>query len=746
MRRSVPIRALAAALVLVLGITAWAGASRLGELTRSWFEKDLRLRAELVMNGARGGLADRWTEANPRLKAILDEITRDERIFAAVACNAQGETLSRTDDMPPELGCPRLASYAAKQDGRRAPWHGELELSGWRVFASVVPLDREGEDRGFVALVQELDWAERRAERARMILALCISGVALVVFLMAWFAPGLWYRSLRTQVRRILRGTPTDAFHPLLQDVRDLVEQMSAEREGDGASAHWDADRLRRTLHQHLQGERLLIVANREPYIHERLPDGNIVVKHPASGLVTALEPVMRACSGAWVAHGSGSADRETADAKGRIGVPPGEASYTLRRVWLTEAEERGYYYGFSNEGLWPLCHIAHTRPIFRRDDYETYKRVNARFADVVADEADRPDPIVLVQDYHYALLPRMLRERMPKAMVLTFWHIPWTNAEQFGICPYRDELLEGLLGSDIVGFHTPFHCNNFLDAVERYLEARVLREEQSVIHNGRRTLVRPYPISVEWPSRLLEGSPSVQSCREEVRARLGLAPDTIMGLGVDRLDYTKGIEERLLAVERLLELRPQLVGRFTFVQIAAPSRSELERYRETAERVERIAARVNDRFSGGQRPILLLREHHQPAEVSRFYRAADLCYVSSLHDGMNLVAKEFVAARDDDGGALVLSRFAGAARELTEALVVNPYDLDEAARALAVAIEMPEDERRERMRSMRAYVSHFNVFRWAGRMLIDAAGLRRRQRVTGRLSKGVPRGPQDTL
>jgi trehalose 6-phosphate synthase len=450
---------------------------------------------------------------------------------------------------------------------------------------------------------------------------------------------------------------------------------------------------------------------------------------------VTALEPIMRACSGTWVAHGSGSADRATADRFGRIRVPPVEESYTVRRVWLSEEEEKGYYYGFANEGLWPLCHIAHTRPAFRSEDWNCYRSVNAKFADAVCEEVDTEDPIILVQDYHFALAPRMIHERLPRATVLMFWHVPWPNAEQLGICPWRNEVLEGMLGASILGFHTQLHCNNFLDSVDRFLETRIDREHNAVVQSGHRTSVRPYPISLEWPSRWGAHLPPAPACRMRVIQELGLRSDAIIGLGVDRLDYTKGIEERLLTVERLLERFPPLRGRFTFVQLAAPSRTVIPRYRQLAASVQHLAARINARFGEGDyQPVILLRAHHEPPTVFRYYRAADVCYVSALHDGMNLVAKEFVSARDDERGVLVLSEFTGAARELTEALIVNPYDFEEASSALYAAVNMADEEQRDRMRAMRRFVSEFNVYRWAGRMLVDAARLRRRDRLTDRL------------
>ena len=241
------------------------------------------------------------------------------------------------------------------------------------------------------------------------------------------------------------------------------------------------------------------MVSNREPYIHVRTPDG-IAVQRPASGLVTAIEPIMRACSGTWIAHGSGSADRDVVDAHDRVGVPQDDPAYQIRRVWLTPEQEAGYYYGFANEGLWPLCHIAHVRPTFRTADWEQYRQVNRIFAGAVAQEATSPDPIVLVQDYHFALLPRMIRELLPEATIVTFWHIPWPNPEAFAICPWRAELLDGLLGSSILGFHTQFHCNNFVDTVDRTLEARADRETFTVSYRGEPTAVKRYPISIEWP------------------------------------------------------------------------------------------------------------------------------------------------------------------------------------------------------------------------------------------------------
>lgn len=732
---------LVVALVIVLGIITWLTAALVEKTIHDWFENDVRLRAQLAVNVARQSLLSNWNSGDfPALQSVLAEIAYDERIMGVAACSEDLTLLSQTKDFPAEISCLELGPHVRPASDAEAAswtaWNSVLSLPGGKIHVSAIPLLYQKLPFGFVTLVHDLSFIERRETRTRQFLlmafgflAVATSGVTMIAVRLAWHG---WTTDFRT----FLSGGRRPEFQPLMQDVRQLVDRLVSERQTDGGGT-WTPQRLKHTLNRYLQGEKVVVVANREPYIHEHNESGDeIRILNPASGLVTALEPVMRACSGTWIAHGSGSADRETTDHNGRLRVPPGEESYLLRRLWLSPEEEHGYYYGLANEGLWPLCHIAHARPIFRSEDWQHYKRVNEKFADSVRTEVDSHDPIVLVQDYHFTLVPQLIRERLPRATVIMFWHIPWPNSQRFGICPWREELLKGMLGSSIVGFHTQFDCNNFMDSVERFLEARIDREQNAVIQHGRRTLVRAYPVSLDWPCRWLKTQRPVEECREAVWRELGLASDAVLGLGVDRLDYTKGVEERLLAVERLLERFPTFRGRFTFLQIAAPSRTAIEGYRQLNERVERIANRINSRFgSEGYQPIVLRRSHHQPDQVFQYYRAADVCYVSSLHDGMNLVAKEFVAAREDEAGVLVLSQFTGAARELTEALIVNPYDFDEASSALAAALGMSREEQADRMRSMRTFLAEFNVYRWAGRMLVDAARVRSRGRLTDRLA-----------
>ena len=728
------------ALVFGLALLIVGGYAVLTRTMHAWLESDLVSRSGLAVASAKQSLIRNWSSNPARMRAVLSDMARDERVLGAAAYLPTGELLARTRLFPDSLSLEQaLERLRDRPNTNTVTFTASRKSSLAPVHLSATRLDDSASTLGVIVLAHDLSYMEQREATTRNLLIAAFVvlslGASIVTILAARFA----WRGWTLELQRALTGRAHRDFQPLVRDVRTLVDRLSTEREREAHGGPWTAERLRSALIRNLQGERLVILSNREPYIHERTPEG-IRVQHPASGVVTALEPLMRACSGVWVAHGSGSADRATVDRDDHVAVPPGEESYVVRRVWLTEAEEQGYYYGFANEGIWPLCHVAHARPTFRSEDWAHYVRVNEKFSAAVCEEIDSEDPIILVQDYHFALAPAMIRRRLPRATIITFWHIPWPNSERIAICPWHQEIISGLLGSSILGFHTQGHCNNFIDSVDAYMESRIDRELNAVVQGARRTLIRPYPISIAWPVRWLEGIPSIGECRAQIRRDLELPAEALVCVGIDRLDYTKGIEERLSAFDVMLTRFPELRGRATFVQLAAPSRTKIDRYRELNERVERLANAINERWSAnGYLPIVLFRAHHEPPTVFQYYRGADACYVSSLHDGMNLVAKEFVAARDDEQGVLILSRFTGAARELTEALIVNPYDLDEASNALAAAFRMSQAEQRIRMRSMRRLVSEFNVFRWAGQMLVDASELRRRERLTGRLSSTEP-------
>ena len=699
-------------------------------IVEGWSRRDVELRSRLVFRS----IEDRVTNAisvagSSELTSYFEHLAEDEKLIALGFCDESGKLTNATKLLPKTLKCEDLPQGAGES-------FSTLRTDSGRYLVSVFPITA-GEKKGHVVLLHDLNFVDDRAREARLYLTLALIGVAVGLSLLATAVVlGLlrgWRRSIKAQIEDfgLPSAVPRGDDSGFDREIQSLLSELNVERRyAEGIKVEWSPATLRTLLEEELPSTQVLVVSNREPYIHNR-KNGEIELQIPASGLVAAVEPVMRACGGTWIAHGSGSADKETVDASDRIAVPPPDPAYMLRRVWLSEEEQEGYYYGFANEGLWPLCHIAFIRPIFRESDWKHYAAVNERFADAVVKEATQDDPIVLVQDYHFALLPRMVRQRLPKATIVTFWHIPWPNSETFSICPWREEIIDGLLGSTILGFHTQFHCNNFLEATDRFMESRIDRERASVTTSGMETLIRAYPISIEWPPAALASQAPVEQCRQAVRERFSLPPDAVLLVGIERFDYTKGILDRLRAVDDLLAREPSWKGRLVFIQAAAPTRNRLERYSELQEEGLRLAVEINERHgTGDYRPVELVVRHHSPDEVYELFRAADACIVSSLHDGMNLVAKEFVAARDDEQGVLILSSFAGASRELSEALIVNPYDTSAMASTLERALLMPKQEQRDRMRLMRELIRERNVYRWAAQMLMDASRLRKRERI----------------
>lgn len=723
---------------LAIGLMAYAAVPIVDRLMVEWFIRDLDLRSKLISSAVDQSIFDVLDEqSRTRVQAFFDRVKQDERMYAVGFCDARGRLSYQSGEFPSGIPCPAAGSGALASTVLQVP-NGSLHIAFHTVQGS-------GRVLGHLALVQDMSFVQRRSTTTRQYImnAFLIVGiiVAAVTTLIAWLSWRSWISGTRALLRKnglrhpLAPGTSPE-LQPIVRDLRELIRDLETDRRvRDDSQTTWTPRVLKELLRKELSGDEVIVVSNREPYIHVKTDNG-VEVQTPASGLVTALEPIMRACSGTWVAHGSGSGDRDAVDENDHVTVPPDRPAYRIRRVWLTEEEEKGYYYGFSNEGLWPLCHIAHVRPTFRTSDWKQYKAVNEKFAKAILQEVKTDDPVILVQDYLLALLPRLLREKLPNATIITFWHIPWPNPEAFGICPWTEEILDGLLGSSIVGFHTRQHGLNFVGTVERFLECRVDRASWTISHGGELSAVNHYPISIDFPGAMLRQAKSVPDARALIRKHYGLADDCLLGVGVDRLDYTKGIAEKFLAVERLLELHPEWIGRFSFVQVAAPSRSRLERYRQLDEEVRSVADRVNRRFgTDTYKPVILSTEHCEPEQVVEHYRAAEICFVNSLHDGMNLVAKEFVAARNDEQGVLVLSKFTGASRELPEALIVNPYHLDQCAAALDTALSMSPEEQRDRMRSLRGVLHEFNVYRWAGRMLMDAARMRQRSRFLSRVA-----------
>jgi trehalose-6-phosphate synthase len=542
-----------------------------------------------------------------------------------------------------------------------------------------------------------------------------------------------WIKAARFGNAEQLRKRPPAGFlSPLYKEITGITQAMQeakaiAQEEAKlrtTAEAIWTPERLNEEMKQILHKKMMIVVSNREPYMHVHAGK-EIKCIVPASGMVTAMEPILKACGGLWIASGSGDADKETVDKNDKVQVPPYEEKYTLKRIWLSKEQENHYYYGFSNEGLWPLCHIAHTRPVFRKEDWDYYKEVNEIFAKAVLEEIkNEEEPFILVQDYHFALLPMLIKEQRPDAKVAIFWHIPWPNPESFGICPWQKELLSGMLGADLIGFHTQYHCNNFLETVNNLLESRVIWENFSVKIGNQFTLVKPFPISIAFTLKDFDNNSKVKPDPSELLKQYGINA-SYMGIGVDRIDYTKGLIEKFLALERFLEKNPFYQGQFTFVQIAAPSRSLLKSYSDLIAAVEYEANRINNKFkSKNWQPILFLKRHHSHEEIIPFYSSAQFCMVTSLHDGMNLVAKEFIAARNENDGVLILSLFAGASQELHAAMIINPYDIEQSADAIKLALEMPKEIQTQKMKQMRRVIMGHNVYSWASAILRTMASI----------------------
>jgi len=489
----------------------------------------------------------------------------------------------------------------------------------------------------------------------------------------------------------------------------------------------WTEVKLRDLVRAKLGENALFVVSNREPYLHV-IDEATGITKcmRPASGVVTALHPILCACGGTWLAHGAGNADKKFVNSKDKLGVPPEDNRYILKRIWLNKEEEDGYYYGFSNEGLWPLCHNTHTRPMFRETDWNAYKKVNQKFADSLLEELPAKNPFVFIQDYHFTLLGRMIKEKRPDATIALFWHIPWPTPESFSICPYRKEILDGMLGCDLIGFHVQNHCNNFLDTANRLLESRVDTEKFSVVRLNKETFIRAFPISVNgYMNKKVEAADlEKQLAKIKMEFELG---DKIIGVGVDRIDYTKGIVERVLAIDRFFEKYPQYKKKVTFIQMAAPSRVHIKRYHDLMSEIDELIEKKNwKHMDGNWKPIIYLKKHFSAEEIMPFYKIADFCIVSSLDDGMNLVAKEYVSAKKNLSGVLILSQFTGAARELTDAIQFNPYAIEEFAEAIKTAVEMPIEEKKKRMENMRKVVAENNIYRWAGSIISELTALKK--------------------
>ncbi|MDR3449073.1 MAG: trehalose-6-phosphate synthase [Alphaproteobacteria bacterium] len=743
-----------APLAVTLCVVAYLLLPWTDRLFLNWSQADLEMRSRLIFSSVNDDiLTDISTQRGNELTKRFTQMAEDERLIGLGYCDTAGPPRYRNKDFPPSIVCPPINTLTSPQFTQKTIKGGPVMVALFPTTMPQAPASTPAPApavppstaQGGLIVVHDMSFAVQRSQQTRYYVLGFVLTVSLlaaaITLVLARITFSRWLVGLRDYVRTGKRSgrLPREAIG-ITRDIQQRIRKIEREQQRPIlAGEHWSAEALFQFVKNHLPSEQLITVSYRQPYAHTKTGKG-FEWSTPASGLVTAIEPIMKACRGTWVAVGSGDADRESADASGGIMVPPDNPAYRLRRLWLSDEEEAGFYAGFANEGVWPLCNMVYVKPRFRASDWEMYQKVNQKFADVIATEAKSDAPIIFIQDYHFGLLPKLLREKFPNALIIIFWHIPWPNSETFGILPWRNEFLEGMLAADIVGFHTQFHCNNFLDCVDTHVEALIDREHDTVRRGDDLCMVRPYPISIAWPDFGAIALPVAADCRKELGAKLKIGDDVKIILGVERLDYIKGIPERLRAFGAFLERNPEWAGKVCFVQVASPSRSIIPAYAEIGTEVEAVAEEINKKFASGKwLPIHLLKQNFSQNDVYKFYRASDVCMVSSLHDGMNLVAKEFIAAREDERGTLILSQFAGSSRELVDALIVNPYDEEGMAQAMMRALVMGEMEQQARIRSMREYVKSHNVFAWAAKILGDASSLHRRRQLNNMLQGMEP-------
>jgi alpha,alpha-trehalose-phosphate synthase [UDP-forming] len=723
-------------------------------LTSAWFQvgqekarlyDEVKSRSSLLAVSFREAVRGHLENKNhAALQRLADKFQYQKQLTGLAIYGADGAVITRSSSVDSALiASPKVIGEVLEGlDGL-----GRVYSSGGKhmfIYPELVSLGDSGSAR--IVLFSDVAYIDlqlfqiwRRTLLRVLVQTILISLVTLLVIRWNFVDPlsqlADWMKKLRSgETQDSMPPLRGDLFAPIAKEASSLAKNLQAARKSAENEARlrqqgeslWTPERLKELIKMKMEGRPLFVVSNREPYMH--IKEGKeIRAIVPAGGLVTALDPILKAAGGTWIAHGSGEADFEVTDGHNRIKVPPEEPAYTLRRVALSKEEEDGYYYGFSNEGIWPLCHIAHIRPIFRKEDWQCYYDVNKKFCDTVLEEIEGvKEPAVLIQDYHFTLLPAMIKAARPDARVAVFWHIPWPNPETFGICPWQKELVAGLLGADLLGFQTQFYCNNFLETVDRVMESRIDWEHFSVQKEGHETLVKPFPISVDFaqPDRDTEKL-SAKPDPAAVMKDLGLKAEKI-AIGVDRIDYTKGMLERVKAVERFLEKYPEYQKRFTFIQLGAPSRTHIPQYHRFLAELHAEVDRINWRFKAKDwKAIVFLEKHHEHKEITKYYKVADTCLVTSLHDGMNLVAKEFVAASDDHRGVLILSRFAGASRDLKDALIVNPYDIEQMADAIYYSLNMPTAEIEERMTRMRQQIHENNIYKWAADLTAELLKLR---------------------
>ncbi len=609
------------------------------------FEQRSRLLADSLKETVQPNFISKSDE---QLQRLVDKFESLERLAGMAIYDNKGNTVATSSSLIAQvLKTQKIAEDAMDADKETGDF---VELNNEKMYFLATPLHDGESVVGALLIAQNAGFIDTRLNEIwrtnllRLFIQASLIFVA-ILLIIRW----LIYEPTKSLVKFLQSARTGDLeqnspslpaslfFRPLVKEISSirgsLIEaRITANEEAklglQKFDSPWTEQRLKVFVKDVLKGRTIFMVSNREPYIHTKNGrDINYYV--PASGMVTAIEPIMQACGGVWIAQGSGNADRLTVDKDDKLKVPPDEPKYTLKRVWLTEKEEAGYYYGFSNEGLWPLCHIAYTRPTFKKEDWEEYKKVNGKFAQNILSEIKNIErPIVLIQDFQLALVPRMIKNSRPDASVGIFWHIPWPNSESFSVCPWKKEIIDGILGADLIGFQTQLHCNNFIETVSREIESLLDFEQLTITRQSHTSYIKAFPISIAFPNPSKNKDTNFDS--KELLKSLNVKTKYI-GVGVDRLDYTKGILERLKAIEIFLKKNPTYISNFTFLQIAAPSRSKIKQYQKFSEDVDKEVERINNLFrKNGWKPILLFKRHHSREEIDQFYKVANICLVTS--------------------------------------------------------------------------------------------------------------------
>ena len=731
------------AVVVAVSLVALGFNIRQVDQERATLTTNLEQRASLLADSLKESVEPYYANSSQpsfqtSLQKVVDKFANRERLAGIALYDNKGILLATSSGLPKTIiENTKIVTDAMDSNTSNNDF---FDTEGENRYVHVDPLHNEESIVGALMVVQNAGYINARigeiwrGNLLRLLIQVIIFSITIFIIL-RFFVFRQVIRFVES-VKKIRMGDGKESFKdegrysfftPLEKEITHITKSLSQARLSAREEARmrlekldspWTSERLSEFIKATLKERPIFVVSNREPYEHYTDSKGKVSYRVPAGGIVTAIEPVMVACKGTWIAWGSGDADKTVVDENNKIKVPPNEPKYTLKRIWLSEKEIKGYYNGFSNEAMWPLCLMAHTRPLFRKEDWQEYKKVNDIFAkSVLAEIKDVQNPLVLIQDYHLALLPQIIKESRPDAQIGIFWHVPWPSPEAFSVCPWRKEILQGMLGADIVGFHIQQFCNNFINTVGKEMESRCDFEQFAVTYQNHTSHIKSFPIGIAFTGG--NGEPMLDpSVGKNLLEKLGIYTKYV-GLGVDRLDYTKGLLERFKALEFFFDTHPTYKNNFTFLQIASPSRESVPKYKQFNADVTKEVERINTKLkTKNWQPIVLLKEHHSHEELDPLFRIADVCMVTSLHDGMNLVAKEYIAARDKEDGVLILSQFAGAVRDLKGALIINPYSAEETSEAINTALNMPLPEQKRRMKKMRESIKNYNIYRWSAEFI----------------------------